>query len=636
MFQRYRLARFFAMQQKTLFQRVTTPKALSPIEETAGQALTVNEFHTRSALPNNRQHPNALGVRPGARLGGEGSDMIKFGALATLRIGTKLAITVGAGAVLVVAMILNQQLGNASVARQAERGRSDQAVATELLHAGVALQRMQIGTREIRLAISEREADQALAALRKDENEAISYLQSAYENCVNEENRARLEKVLALTKDYDAAAEKMTAAKKAYAEITEPLAQASKAGAGIDALIDKATSTAGGQAMQRMLEATEYTDEAGRINFGFGFFVVVLLVGGAVFGVVSIGRPIHTIAGVLLQLAGGQRDVDIPYTGRGDEVGDAARAARTFRDNLVRLETLEAEQKQAAARTVAERKDMVRKLADEFERAVGNIVGTVSSAAANLETAAASLTKNAKATQHLSAVVATASEQASANVQSVASATGEMGSSIDEIRRQVQVSTTIAGEAVKQAGMTDGRINDLSRAATRIGDVVKLITTIAAQTNLLALNATIEAARAGEAGKGFAVVAAEVKMLASQTAKATEDIKAQIAEIQGATKESVAAIQEIGGTIARISEIASSITASVEAQGTATQEIARNVTQAAQGAVQVATNIVDVNRGADETGTASAQVLLAAQSLSGESRKLEAEVKHFLDTVRAA
>jgi methyl-accepting chemotaxis protein len=562
--------------------------------------------------------------------------MVKLGAFAKLRIGTKLAITVGAGALLVVAMILNQQLGNASVARQAERGRSDQVVATDLLHAGVALQRMQIGTREIRLAISEREAEQALAALRKDENEAISYLQSAYENCVNEENRARLERVLALTKTYDVAAEKMTTAKKAYAEITEPLAQASKAGAEIDELIDKATSTAGGQAMQRMSEATQYTDQAGRINFGFGFFVVMLLIGGAVFGVVSIGRPIHTIADVLLQLADGKREVDIPYTGRGDEVGDAARAARTFRDNLVRLELLEAEQKEAAARTVAERKDMVRKLADEFERAVGNIVGTVSSAAANLETAAASLTKNAKATQHLSAVVATASEQASANVQSVASATGEMGSSIDEIRRQVQVSTTIAGEAVKQASMTDGRINDLSQAATRIGDVVKLITTIAAQTNLLALNATIEAARAGEAGKGFAVVAAEVKMLASQTAKATEDIKAQIAEIQGATKESVAAIQEIGGTIARISEIASSITASVEAQGAATQEISRNVTQAAQGAVQVATNIVDVNRGADETGTASAQVLLAAQSLSGESRKLEAEVKNFLDTVRAA
>ena len=562
--------------------------------------------------------------------------MVKLGARLNMRIGTKLAITVGAGALLVVAMILNQQHGNASVAQQAERGRSDQAAATDLLHAAVALQRMQIGTREIRLAISEREADQALAALRKDENEATSYLQSVYENCTNEEIRARLEKVLALANDYDAAAEKMTAAKKAYAEIAEPLAQASKVGAEIDALIEKATSIAGSQAMQRMSEATEYTNEAGRINLGFGFFVVVLLACGAVFGVVSIGRPIHTIAGVLLQLADGKREVDIPYTGRGDEVGDAARAARTFRDNLVRLELLEAEQKEAAARTVAERKDMVRKLAGEFEHAVGNIVGTVSSAAANLEAAAASLTKNAKATQQLSAVVATASGQASANVQSVASATGEMGSSIDEIRRQVQTSTRIAKEAVKQAEMTDGRINDLSRAATRIGDVVKLITTIAAQTNLLALNATIEAARAGEAGKGFAVVAAEVKMLASQTAKATEDIKTQIAEIQGATKESVAAIQEIGGTIARISEIAGSITMAVEAQGSATQEIARNVSQAAEGAVQVATNIVDVNHGADETGRASAQVLLAAQSLSGESRKLEAEVSNFLDTVRAA
>ena len=562
--------------------------------------------------------------------------MVKLGALMNMRIGTKLAITVGAGALLVVAMIVIQQRGNASVAQQAERGRGDQAVATDLLHAGVALQRMQIGTREIRLAISEREADQALAALRKDENEAVSYLQSAYENCIDAENRARLEKMLVLTKDYDAAAQKMTVAKKAYAEITEPLAQASKAGAEIDALIDKATSTAGGQAMQRMLEATEFTDKAGSINLGFGFFVVVLLVGGAVFGVVSIGRPIHTIAGVLLQLADGKREVDIPYTGRGDEVGDAARAARTFRDNLVRLELLEAEQKQAAARTVAERKDMVRKLAGEFEHAVGNIVGTVSSAAANLETAAASLTKNAKATQQLSAIVTTASAQASANVQSVASATGEMGSSIDEIRRQVKESTRIADEAVKQAEMTDGRIQDLSAAATRIGDVVKLITTIAAQTNLLALNATIEAARAGEAGKGFAVVAAEVKMLANQTAKATEDIKAQIAEIQGATKESVGAIQEIGGTISRISAIASSITLAVEAQGAATEEIANNVAQAAEGAAQVATNIVDVNHGADETGAASAQVLTAAQSLAGESRKLEAEVANFLDTVRAA
>jgi methyl-accepting chemotaxis protein len=384
------------------------------------------------------------------------------------------------------------------------------------------------------------------------------------------------------------------------------------------------------------LEATEYTDEAGRINFGFGFFVVVLLVGGAVFGVVSIGRPIHTIAGVLLQLAGGQRDVDIPYTGRGDEVGDAARAARTFRDNLVRLETLEAEQKQAAARTVAERKDMVRKLTDEFERAVGNIVGTVSSAAANLETAAASLTKNAKATQHLSAVVATASEQASANVQSVASATGEMGSSIDEIRRQVQVSTTIAGEAVKQAGMTDGRINDLSRAATRIGDVVKLITTIAAQTNLLALNATIEAARAGESGRGFAVVASEVKALANQTAKATEEISAQVAAMQASTSDAVASIGGITQTIAQMSEITVSISTAIEQQGDATREIARNIQSVAAGSSEISTHIGGVTTAAAATGSAASDVLSNARELDNQSGMLQTAVDQFLSKVRAA
>ena len=567
--------------------------------------------------------------------------MFKLGARSVLprlnlRIGTKLAISVSLGVVLVAGMILNQQFGNASVGRQAERGRTDQAVATDLLHAGVALQHMQIGTREIRLAISEREAGEALALLQDDRNNAVGFLQAAYNGYVDAVNRARLQKIIALAKDYTEAAAAMATAKKDYADIAQPLARANKIGAEIDALIEKATSTAGELAAQRMAEAAVRTDEAGKISLGFGFFVVVILMGAAAFGILSIGRPIHTIAGVLLQLANGQRDIDIPFTGRGDEVGDAARAARTFRDNLVRLEKLEAEQKQTADRIVVERKEMVRELADEFESAVGNIVGTVSAAASNLEMAASTLTKNAKATQQLSAAVAAASEQASGNVQSVASATGEMASSIDEIRRQVQMSTVIAADAVKQAEKTDGRISDLLRAANRIGDVVKLITTIAAQTNLLALNATIEAARAGEAGKGFAVVASEVKMLATQTAKATEEIKKQIAGMQDATKESVTAIKEIGETITRISAIASSITTAVEAQGSTTQEIARSVAQAAQGAVQVATNIADVNHGADETGTASAQVLLAAQSLSGESRKLEAEVKNFLTTVRAA
>ena len=260
-----------------------------------------------------------------------------------------------------------------------------------------------------------------------------------------------------------------------------------------------------------------------------------------------------------------------------------------------------------------ERKAAMNALADQFEKAVGSIIETVSTASTELEAAAHTLTQTAETTEQLSGVVATAAEQASANVQSVASASEEMTTgSVEEISRQVHESSTIAREAVTQAQKTDARITELSQAAGRIGDVVKLITAIAEQTNLLALNATIEAARAGEAGKGFAVVAQEVKALAGQTAKATGEIGTQIAGMQAATNESVGAIKEIGGTIARISEIAGSIAAAVEEQGAATQEISRNVQEAAKGTTQVATNIVTVNKGATETGSASSQVLSSA------------------------
>jgi methyl-accepting chemotaxis protein len=246
------------------------------------------------------------------------------------------------------------------------------------------------------------------------------------------------------------------------------------------------------------------------------------------------------------------------------------------------------------------------------------------------------MSKTAETTQQLSAAVASASEESSTNVQSVASATDEMAASVNEISRQVQESSRIAGDAVKQAERTDGRISELSQAAGRIGDVIKLITAVAEQTNLLALNATIEAARAGEAGKGFAVVAQEVKQLASQTAKATDEIRGQIAGMQTATRESVAAIKEIGDTIGRISQIATTVAAAVEEQGASTQEIARNIQQAAHGTTQVTGNITEVTRGASETGTAAAQVLGSAQSLSTESNQLKMKVARFLATVRAA
>jgi methyl-accepting chemotaxis protein len=365
---------------------------------------------------------------------------------------------------------------------------------------------------------------------------------------------------------------------------------------------------------------------------------LVLLITLAVSVLVARGitRPLQRITGAMKDLAGGKLDVEVPGTGRRDEVGEMAEAVEVFKSNAATRQGLEAEQREAETRAVAQRKADMQRLADDFEGAVGQIVETVSSASSQLEASAGKLSSTAERAQELTTMVAAASEEASTNVQSVASATEEMSSSVNEISRQVQESARMATDAVDQARKTNDRVGELSKAAARIGDVVELINTIAGQTNLLALNATIEAARAGEAGRGFAVVASEVKALAQQTAKATGEIGQQITGIQSATQDSVNAIKEISGTIERLSEISSTIAAAVEEQGAATQEISRNVQQAAQGTQRVSANITDVQRGAGETGSASSQVLSAAQSLSGESNRLKLEVGKFLSSVRAA
>ncbi len=347
-----------------------------------------------------------------------------------------------------------------------------------------------------------------------------------------------------------------------------------------------------------------------------------------------VRRLVH-LQNSMIAVAAGDLAAEIS-TGGSDEIADMAEALQVFKGNMIESNRLRAERSDAEKQTRAQRRDEMQKLADEFEAAVGEIVQTVSSASTELEASATSLTRTAEETQQLSGRVEAVSEEASSNVRSVAAATDEMTASIAEISRQVQELNRIAGEAVSQAEATDARINELSKAALRIGDVVNLITTIAEQTNLLALNATIEAARAGDSGRGFAVVAQEVKALAAQTASATNEISSQIAGMQLATQELVVAIKQIGSTISRISEIAATIATSVEQQGGATQEIARNVEQATQGTSEVAINIVDVNKGARETGSASAKVLSSAQSLSGESNRLKLEVARFLNTVRAA
>jgi methyl-accepting chemotaxis protein len=349
----------------------------------------------------------------------------------------------------------------------------------------------------------------------------------------------------------------------------------------------------------------------------------------------AISQPIAAMTVALTRLAAGDFNIALPLNRR-DEIGEMAGAARVFKDSMIETERLRAEaQADQQARSIQRRDERMR-LASGFEDAVGSIVDKVSSEATELEAAASTLTRTAEATLELSGVVSGASGEASSNIQSVAAAAGEMTSSVDEIGRQVVHSRQIAQSAVEHARSTDARINALSQAAGRIGEVVQLITGIAEQTNLLALNATIEAARAGDAGRGFAVVAQEVKALAAQTAKATEEIGKQILGMQSATQESVDAIKQIGAVILQISEVSGVIAAAVEEQGAATREIARNVQMASDGAARVGSAIADVHQGAADTGSASGQVLSSAQSLSNQASQLKLEVESFLNSIRAA
>lgn len=350
----------------------------------------------------------------------------------------------------------------------------------------------------------------------------------------------------------------------------------------------------------------------------------------------SIIQPLFRLENAMKRLVHGHTDVAIGETERADAIGAMARSVVVFRDSILEREKLRSDKNQLEIKSARQRQEDIRKIAGEFQHAVGSMIDTVSSASNELEAAAASLTAIAEQTQMLSVSASSNFEQASANVQSVAATTDDLGLSITQIARRAQESSAIASEAVQQAQITDSCINRLSHSADCIGDVVKMISSIAKQTNMLALNATIEAARAGQAGRGFAVVAQEVKTLAANTAAATDEIGRQIADMQAATQESVHAIKAINTTIARIADISRAIFDSVEQQQMATEEIARNLQQATHGTNAVAGSIADVSRGATATDSASAAVLASARSLSSESTRLKMEVERFLATVRAA
>ena len=350
----------------------------------------------------------------------------------------------------------------------------------------------------------------------------------------------------------------------------------------------------------------------------------------------TLTRPISAMTGAMQRLADGDLEVDVPAQGRPDEIGEMASAVQVFKDNALAMKEMEVEQEAAKKRAEEEKAETMRALADKFQGDVGDVIGSVTSAASQMESSAQAMSATAGQANSQSTAVAAAAEETSVNVQTVASASEELSSSIVEIGRQVAQSSVITSEAVKEAERTNQQVESLADSAQKIGEVLSLISAIAEQTNLLALNATIEAARAGDAGKGFAVVAAEVKNLANQTARATEDIGSQIGGIQTSTKDAVTAIQSISNTIGQVDEISSAIAAAVEEQQAATSEIARNVQEAASGTQEVTQNISGVTQSASETGQAADQVLALAGDLTRQSGTLRTAVEGFLDTVRQA
>jgi len=350
----------------------------------------------------------------------------------------------------------------------------------------------------------------------------------------------------------------------------------------------------------------------------------------------SISRPLRQLGACMHALAEGELGEEIPGVGRGDEVGAMAATVQIFKDNAVRVRELEKSEADTRAGAANERRTVMENIANDFERSVNGIVRSVSMAAAGMQSTTESMTATASDASARAATVGTASESASNNVETVAAAAEELSSSVAEISRQVARSSEIATKAVGDAELTNATVKALSTGAEKIGEVVKLIHSIAAQTNLLALNATIEAARAGESGRGFAVVASEVKALANQTAKATEEISAQVAAMQSSTGDAVTAINGITETIAQMSEITVSVSTAMEQQGDATREIARNIQSVAAGSTEISTHIGGVTTSATATGKAASEVLANARELDQQSGMLRSAVGGFLAKIRAA
>ncbi len=473
-------------------------------------------------------------------------------------------------------------------------------------------------------------ADDATAILATFEAKLANLVQEIDNPHRRDEARAGLP----IAKDYIAAVQQLVATSAALRKQTEEIvpniaAQVFEASGRLRSL--QAKGLADGQAQTDAdIATTQMTSEIVSIGAVLTGVLIAWLIG------TGIANPVVGMTAAMRKLAGGDSSVQIPSIGRRDEVGQMAAAVGVFRDNMVEGARLRGEQETLKQRAEQERRQSMLDLAGRFESRVGNIVKAVASASTELQMTAQTLATTAAETTRQSKTVATASEQATQNVHTVASATEELSASISEISQQVAQASGMIRDGVRQANLSNEQVQGLTTASEKIGDVVRIISSIAAQTNLLALNATIEAARAGDAGKGFAVVASEVKALATQTARATDEIAAQIKTIQEATQSSANLIRGIAETIGKVDEVAMAIAASVGEQGTATQEIARNVIQAAQGTQEVSGNIGGVSQAAQATGVVASQMLASAGELSQNGDALQTQMDIFLREVRAA
>jgi len=456
---------------------------------------------------------------------------------------------------------------------------------------------------------------------------------------VNDVEKQALEDILQVIKAYAVALEKaeqmVKRSTRADVIAREIVVDDSAAINGIDLLvaeIDKSRANSARVVNSAVAQARFLSNTSSIV---VGIILIALLAAMIWFTRWRLGTPLKQLGQTMSRLAKGETAVDVPVQDMRDEIGEMARTVQVFKDSMIRSEQLAEEQRSEQERK-EKRRLALEAVAGTFENNISNVLGELSSMSASLEDTSSSMTTTASDASLKASSITESAEQASSNVQTVASAAEELSSSISEIAHQVSQSTLTAANAVTEVEHANDKVNGLANAARKIGEVVALITDIADQTNLLALNATIEAARAGDAGKGFAVVASEVKNLANQTSKATEEITAQISSIQGATDEAVQAIGAIGGTINNINEITSAIAAAVEEQGAATQEIARNVELAANRTTTVTTDITDVNASVNETGQAATQVQEAVLALGGQSNELKVVVEGFLNDVKAA